>query len=90
MNETTTPISIGLPTFPAVRPDMALADFVGAESWLLFDLIGADISWVRWTPPWDGLQRMHEDAKAVLLSLCGVNDPAERICALAKHFAVSF
>ena len=46
MNETTTPISIGLPTFPAVRPDMALADFVGAESQLLFDLIGAEVSWV--------------------------------------------
>ena len=68
MNETTTPISIGLPTFPAVRPDMALADFVSAESRLLFDLIGADVSWVRRPPPWDGLQG-YEDVKAVLLLL---------------------
>ena len=89
LNEPATPISIGRPTFPAVRPDMALADFVGTESWLIFDLIGADVSWVRRPPPWDGLQG-YEDVKAVLLSLCGVNDPAERICALAKRYAVSF
>ena len=45
---------------------MALADFVGTESWLIFDLIGADVSWVRRPPPWDGLQG-YEDVKAVLL-----------------------
>ena len=83
-----TPVSLGRPAFPEILDGMSLADFVDSESWLLFDLIKVDNGWLRRSPPWDG-DEGYEAVKAIVLSICGVNDPAERLCALAKRHAVS-
>ena len=47
-----------------------------------------DNGWLRRSPPWDG-DEGYEAVKAIVLSICGVNDPAERLCFLAKRYAVS-
>ena len=82
------PVPLGRPPFPNIVPGATLADYITDESWLLFDLLDADTSWLRELPPWDG-HPGHDEVRDVVRSLCGVNDPAERLCGMAKKYAVS-
>ena len=82
------PVPLGRPPFPEIVPGATLAQYITEESWLLFDLLDADTSWLRETPPWDG-HPGHDEVRDVLRSFCGVNDPAERLCGIAKQYAVS-
>ena len=82
------PVPLGRPPFPEIIKGGTLADYITAESWLVFDLLEEDSSWLRQSPPWDGDAGYDAFCDAVR-SLCGVNDPAERLCGLAKQYAVS-
>ena len=82
------PVPLGRPPFPEIIKGGTLADYITAESWLLFDLLEEDSSWLRQPPPWDG-DDGYDAFRDFVRSLCGVNDPAERLCGLAKQYAVS-
>ena len=40
-------------------------------------------------PPWDGIPE-YEEAKTAIRAIVPVNDPGERLCAVAKWFRVCF
>ena len=86
----TTPVAVplGKPEFPKVKVGDALADFVKEESWLLLDQTAADVSWLSKPPPWDG-DPDHDHVRDIVRSISGVNDCAERLCGVAKKYAVS-
>lgn len=78
----------GHPAMPELKSDFHLADYVTAESWVLFDLIGRGVDWLKEDPnTWDQ-DEQYVATKDIVDHLCGVNDPAERVCGTAKLFKV--
>ena len=83
------PVPLGRPPFPDIIEGGSLADYIEPESWLLFDLLEADVDWLTQPPTaWDGNPGF-DAIRDVVHNICGVNDPAERLCGLAKKYAVS-
>ena len=78
----------GHPAMPELKSNSHLADYVTTESWVLFDLIGRGVDWMKEDPSkWDQDEE-YLATKDIVDHLCGVNDPAERICGTAKLFKV--
>ena len=81
---------LGKPIFPnnrLYRGNPSLADFVGANSYLPFHLLGIDPGWLALPPPqWITDERYRQMAQ-VMKSLSVVNDTAERCVKNVQDFA---
>ena len=73
--------------FPEITSDKELYDFVGPESWYLFDKINLGTEWMNTNPPWDHIDS-YGQIKHIITSIVPINDSAERMCATAKRYRV--
>ena len=73
---------------PPISSKKNLDDYVTERSALLLERFcpGYD-AWLTKNPPWDGISE-YEEAKVAIRAICPVNDPGERLCAVAKRFKV--
>ena len=80
----------GRPDLPPISSKKNLDDYVTERSALLLERFcpGYD-AWLTKNPPWDGIPE-YEEAKIAIRAIVPVNDPGERLCAVAKRFRVSF
>ena len=80
----------GRPDLPSISSKKNLDDYVTDRSALLLERFcpGYD-AWLTKNPPWDGIPE-YEEAKIAIRAIIPVNDPGERLCAVAKRFRVCF
>ena len=78
----------GKPPLPEISPSKALPDYVTPRSVVFLARFcpNAD-KWHKESPPWDHIKE-YQTAKAIVRGVCPVNDPAERLCAIAKKYRV--
>ena len=78
----------GKPPLPEISPSKALPDFVTQRSVVFLARFcpNAD-KWLKQSTPWDHIKE-YQTAKAIIRGVCPVNDPAERLCAIAKKYRV--
>ena len=80
-----------LEPIPPQMPDLTqtrLHEFIGPQSWYLFQLIGHGIDWLKDDPStWED-DAQYAATKAVVRAMPGVNDFSERACRLAEDFKV--
>ena len=90
-----------LPTIPPFRwatkpafPDLKsgtltrLSHFIGIESLILFSRAVKDWRWLLLAPTDWPTNDAYKEALAVVRGIAGTNEPAERLCAVAKRFSV--
>ena len=78
----------GKPPLPEITSFKELPDFVTDRSILFFERFCPGYeTWMEANLPWDGIPE-YEMAKALVRSIVPVNDPAERLCGLAKRYKV--
>ena len=78
-----------LPSAPDLR-GRQLRDFVGPQSWFLFQLIGINPDWLRSDPKTWPEDPRFVATNAVVRAMPATNDSSERGCRLATDFKVSF
>ena len=66
-----------------------LCDFIGPQSWFLFQLVDYGTDWLGKNPTEWNDDPQYAAIKAVVRSWPGVNDFSERACRLAEDFKVS-
>ena len=81
-------IEPGKPDFPRLRKNQALKDFVGPQSWVLFDQIGDKGEWLVKHPSEWSSDPSFLASKKIVDALPGVNDTAERGCRIAELYKV--
>ena len=77
---------------PSPKPNLSgkrLRDFVGQQSWFLFQLIDLGNEWLTADPSTWSSHPQHVAMKAVVRAIPGVNDMSERDCRLAEDFKVT-
>ena len=79
---------IGIPKEPkVVTKDTDLVDFIGPNSWFLFQMFQTDGSWLKEDPSlWNTLQ-IYQDIRKHVHSVKVINDAAERGVKLITNFA---
>ncbi|KAK6190395.1 hypothetical protein SNE40_002275 [Patella caerulea] len=77
---------IGKPQLPTVAADSAISDFIDPNSWMLFDVMHFDNSWMSENPSTWKENPSYLAAQNILKPLKVVNDPAERAVKLFSDF----
>ena len=78
---------------PSSKPDLSgkrLRDFIGPQSWFLFQLLGLGEDWLSTDPATWNDHPQYCAMKVVIRGLPGVNDMSERGCRLAEDFKVYY
>ena len=78
---------IGKPTFPEIRPETTLPDLVGQKSYLFFDILGIDYSWLNRSPEFWHEELEYKRAEMFARTVKTVNDCAERGVKLISDYA---
>ena len=65
-----------------------LKDFVGPQSWTLFDLVEDEAKWLRLPPNEWASEPAFLATREIVFGFHGVNDIAERGCRTADYFKV--
>ena len=81
------PLEVVLPTPPDLS-GRCLSDFVGPQTWYLFDLIEGGSDWLFLDPAMWNDNPQYIAMKEVVRGFPGVNDFSERGCRLAEDFKV--
>ena len=78
---------LSFPSFPDLR-GKRLRDYVGPESWFIFDLLEIEPDWLMSPPSTWGENPRFQQFKKIVRAMPGVNDASERACRLASDFKV--
>ena len=79
----------GKPTLPELSSSKDLSDYVTERSVLFLERFCPKYeTWLRENPPWDEISEF-QTAKQIVNAIVPINDPAERLCAVAKRYKVS-
>ena len=76
---------------PSAAPDLAqtrLREFIGPQSWFLFQLTRRGSDWLKKDPATWEEDEQYVALKAVVRGMPGVNDFSERACRLAEDVKV--
>ena len=76
-----------LPSAPDLR-GKRLRDFIGPQSWFVFQLIGIDSDWLRQDPKTWPEDPRFVATNAIVQGMPATNDSSERGCRLAEDFKV--
>ena len=87
-DEDTPPVEPGKPSFPVLKKEMQLKDFVGDQSWVFFNRIGDKGDWLVKAPSDWPSDPTFVSTKEIVDALHGVNDIAERGCRRAEFYKV--
>ena len=78
---------LSMPSFPDMR-GTRLRDYVGPESWFIFELLKIEPDWLGLPPSSWPENPNFAKFKAIVRGMPGVNDFSERGCRLAEDFKV--
>ena len=81
-------IEPGKPEDPLLTPGKSLKDFVGPQSWHLFNIFGKLTSWLHDDPKLWASDPDFQAIQTLVDALLGVNDVAERGCRRAELYKV--
>ena len=82
------PRTINKPAFPDLACGSKLADFVTEESTLLFTRAIPDWRWLYKPPSEWKSDAGYQGASKIVHAIVSTNDPAERLCGMAKKYRV--
>ena len=78
---------IGKPEFPVIKPDTTLVDLVGENSYMIFNILNVDHTWLAKDPKdWDD-DPDFKKIKAFVTTVKTVNDCAERGVKMISDYA---
>ena len=78
----------GKPEFPTLKKSKELKDFVGPQSWTLFNLVDDEAKWLRIPPSEWASDPAFNSTRMIVSGLHGVNDIAEGGCRTADYYKV--
>ena len=85
---TPTSLSKGKPPLPKLTSTKKLSDYVSPRSIIFLERFTPNYEkWLTTNPPWDQISE-YQEAKAIVRAIVPVNDPAERLVAVAKRYKV--
>ena len=79
----------GKPDFPLMRKEMDLEDYVGPQSWILFDRLNESTLWLSKEPKTWEEDESFLAIRKIVDAMHGVNDSAERGCRTAELYKVT-
>lgn len=76
----------GKPTLPSIEPDVGIEDFVTPESWLLFQSVQIEPTFLKLTPDKWAEDSTYVKLKGIVDALRVINDAGERAVKLGSDF----